>query len=159
MRGNGDEASGGRTAVERLLEERRMPDDPVGGRLGRDGLLRERSLEGYLQAAGRPRWMQRLMDVEGGIARETARLDAAHRALREACGADDGAFARRWRATVESWPFDAQLKELIAQHNAWYPIERDLPMDPRTGDYVRVHGRCFRRPVLDAAWALERFPA
>lgn len=44
------------------------------------------------------------------------------------------------------------------QHNEWYPIERDLPMDLRTRDYVLVNGRSFRRPLLDPAWILDRFP-
>ena len=48
---------------------------------------------------------------------------------------------------------------LIAQHNDWYPVERDLPLNPRTGDYVRVGGRSYRRPVLGAEWVLEHFPA
>ena len=48
---------------------------------------------------------------------------------------------------------------LIEQHNDWYPIERQLPMDPRTGDYVRFAGRSYRRPVLGAHWILEHFPA
>ncbi len=55
------------------------------------------------------------------------------------------------------WSFD-RLNELIEQHNEWYPIERDLPMDLRTRDYVLVNGRSFRRPLLDRAWILEQFP-
>ena len=49
--------------------------------------------------------------------------------------------------------------ELIRQHNEWYPIERDLPMDFRTRDYVPVNGRSFRREPLGAGWILEHFPA
>ena len=48
---------------------------------------------------------------------------------------------------------------LIEQHNDWYPIERQLPMDPRTGDYVRFAGRSYRRPILGPHWILEHFPA
>ena len=32
-------------------------------------------------------------------------------------------------------------------------------MDPRTGDYVLIRGRSYRRRRLDAAWILDRFPA
>jgi hypothetical protein len=32
-------------------------------------------------------------------------------------------------------------------------------MDPKTGDYVLVAGKPYRLDELDAAWALERFPA
>ena len=52
-----------------------------------------------------------------------------------------------------------ELNELITQHNEWYPVERDLPMNPRTGDYVLVSGRTYRRPVLGPEWVLEHFPA
>jgi hypothetical protein len=37
--------------------------------------------------------------------------------------------------------------------------ERRLPFDLRTRDYVKVNGRDYRRPLLDAAWALAEFPA
>jgi len=32
-------------------------------------------------------------------------------------------------------------------------------MNPRTGDYVPVGGRSYRRPVLGPDWVLEQFPA
>ena len=57
-----------------------------------------------------------------------------------------------------SWHFD-HLNVLVEQHNDWYPIERQLPMDPRTGDYVRFGGRSYRRPILGPEWILEHFPA
>ncbi len=38
-------------------------------------------------------------------------------------------------------------------------MERQLPMDPRTRDYVRLGGRSYRRPVLGPEWVLEHFPA
>ena len=31
-------------------------------------------------------------------------------------------------------------------------------MDPRTGDYVLIRGRSYRRPVLGPEWVLEQFP-
>ena len=52
-----------------------------------------------------------------------------------------------------------ELNELITQHNEWYPIERDLPMDLRTRDYVLINGRSYRRPLLSPQWVLEQFPA
>ncbi len=62
--------------------------------------------------------------------------------------------ARRRR----TWDF-ADVNRLIEQHNRWYPVEAQLPMDPRTGDYALVGGRPYSRKPLDAAWMLERFPA
>ena len=32
-------------------------------------------------------------------------------------------------------------------------------MNPRTGDFVLVGGRPYRREPLDAAWVLRHFPA
>jgi len=59
---------------------------------------------------------------------------------------------------ARGWSFD-QHNTLVGQHNEWYPIERQLPVNPRTGEYVAVQGRSHRRRQLDAAWILERFPA
>ena len=50
------------------------------------------------------------------------------------------------------------MNELIAQHNEYYPIERSLPIDLRTGDYLTLSGRPYRREPLDGEWMLERFP-
>jgi hypothetical protein len=102
--------------------------------------------------------MERVAEIDAGIARERRRLAKVYHALRaESAGAPE-LFARRWRAVAHGWPF-GDLNELIAQHNEWYPIERDLPLNPRTGDYVRVAGRSYRRPVLGPSWVLEQFPA
>ena len=58
-------------------------------------------------------------------------------------------FAERWTAFAHRCRFD-ELNELIGQHNEWYPIERDLPMDLRTRDYVLINGRSYRREPLSA---------
>lgn len=117
-----------------------------------------RTLEGYFAASAPPRWMERTAAVDRGIAREEAALGERHSALRAEHAGDPEAFARRWRAVVADWLFDPEVNELIEQHNAWYPIERRLPFDLRTRDYVLVNGRSYRRPVLTVDWALERFP-
>jgi hypothetical protein len=114
------------------------------------------TVEAYLKAGIRPRWMERIIEVDGGIARERRRLERAWRRLRDECDPDE--FPARWRARVHTWRYDPELNELIRQHNEWYPIERDLPMDIRTRDYVRVGGRSHRRPLLGPEWALEQFP-
>ena len=146
-----------RTPVDRLLTERLEGTDEVGRPLSRRARQSQRSLEAYLKAGVRPRWMERLVDIDRGVAAETRRLASLHAGLHEECGDDRELFARRWREVAESAPFD-RLNDLIAEHNAWYPVERDLPMDPRTRDYVLIHGRSYRRPVLDPAWVLEQFP-
>ncbi len=78
--------------------------------------------------------------------------------MRRGDGDDPAAFGERWRRLAHSWSFD-RVNELIHQHNEYYPIERDLPVDPRTGDYVTVTGRPYRREPVGPEWILERFPA
>jgi hypothetical protein len=147
-----------RSSVERLLERKAVDDTGVGRPLSRRARQTARSVEAYLKSGVRPRWMERLSDIDAAIVAEKQRLARAHRALQDEFGRDPALFARRWRAVARSWPFDG-LNELIAQHNEWYPVERQLPMDPRTRDYVRVGGRSHRRPVLGPEWVLEHFPA
>jgi len=147
-----------RTGVERIvgrdLDEASGKGKPLSSRARQS----QRSVESYLKAGVRPRWMERVGDIDAGIARERRRLAEVYRALQGECGDDAAAFAGRWRAVAHGWPF-AELNALIDQHNAWYPLERDLALDPRTGEYVRVAGRSYRRPVLGPAWVLEHFPA
>ena len=143
--------------VERLLAERAAEREGSAGPISRRSRHTARTLDAYLRAGGRPRWMERLSDIESRTVMEKRRLERSHRALWEECGADAAAFARRWRAFAEACRFDA-VNELIRQHNEWYPIERDLAMDPRTRDYVLIHGRSYRRAELGAAWVLEHFP-
>jgi hypothetical protein len=147
-----------RTSVERLLEHRRVDREGVGRPLSSRARQTQRSVEAYLKSGVRPRWMERLADIDSGVATEKQRLARAYRALQAECGHQPHVFARRWRAMARGWPFEA-LNELIHQHNDWYPVERQLPMDPRTRDYVRIGGRSYRRPVLGPEWVLEHFPA
>lgn len=155
MREHDDERRG---PVERIVG-RDLDDESGKGRpLSARAAQYQRSLEAYLKGGMRPRWMERVSDVDAGIVRERRRLADAYREMRAETAGDEALFARRWRALARDWPFEPELNELIAQHNEWYPIERDLPLNPRTGDYVRVGGRSYRRPVLGPEWILEQFP-
>jgi hypothetical protein len=145
--------------AERLLSRAADGATARGRPLSRRARQTQRSVEAYLKAGVRPRWMERVVEVDQGIAAERRRLDRAYRALLAESGRDRAAFARRWRDLVHGWHYDAALNELIEQHNEWYPVERRLAMNPRTGDYVPVGGRSYRRPVLGPEWALEQFPA
>ena len=95
------------------------------------------------------------MQIENGIRRVERELGERYE-LARAAGHPD--FSERWRATVRSLRFD-ELNTLIEQHNEYFPIERDLAVDPITGEYVLIHGRDWRRPLLDGDWVLARFPA
>jgi len=147
-----------RSAVERLLARDLEEVDGAGRPLSRRARQTRRSVEAYLQAGVRPRWMERLGEIEAGIQNETRRLERAYNELRREHRGDREAFARRWRAIARSWPFE-HINELIRQHNEWFPIERQLPVDPRTRDYVLVGGRPYRKRELGPDWVLERFPA
>ena len=147
-----------RTAAERLVRKDLDETTGLGKPISSRARLAQRTVEAYLKAGVRPRWMERIAEIDASIAAQRRRLARAHRALREECGDDRARFAERWRAFAARCRFD-ELNELIQQHNDWYPIERDLPMDLRTRDYVLINGRSYRRRPLSAQWVLEQFPA
>jgi hypothetical protein len=148
-----------RSPVERVLDRSLVDESGVGKPLSRRAATTQRTVEAYLRSGVKPRWMERVLEIDEGIANERRRLERSYRALRSEYARDRAGFARRWRDVVAGWRFDPALNELIDQHNEWYPVERRLPMNPRTGDYVPVGGRSYRRPVLGPEWALEHFPA
>jgi hypothetical protein len=113
---------------------------------------------GYVASMGGPLpYMQRLRAIEDLTESHLDRLARAHDRL-AAEARDPAEFARRWQAIAERWSF-YELNDLIERHNRYFPLESRLPMDPRTGDFVRVDGKPYRRRRLDADWILERFPA
>jgi hypothetical protein len=115
-------------------------------------------LENYLRAADPPRWSLRLSEIDRGVARTRRELAAAYAELAERHADDEDAFAKAWSERLAGWHFDAGINELIAQHNDWFPIERQLPIDIRTRDYRLINGRSYRRPLLDSSWAESEFP-
>ena len=148
-----------RTPAEKHLARSFIdPESGYGKPLSRRTRQTKRSVESYLKGGVLPRYMERLREIETATRSHRRDLERAYRELLEECGHDADEFARRWRARVVRWPFDA-LNELIRQHNDWYPIESNLPMDPRTRDYVKLRGRSYQREELTPEWALEQFPA
>ncbi len=147
----------GKTPVERLLAGRRDDTQDTRRALPGRALRTQRSLESYLKAGVSPRWMTRLQEIESATRTERRRLRALQAHLREVHEGDPEGFAQRWHEVAHSRDFTA-VNTLIRQHNDWFPIERDLPMDPRTGEYVPIHGRSYRRDELGPEWVLARFP-
>jgi hypothetical protein len=147
-----------RSAAERVVKRDLDASTGLGTPISSRARMAQRSVEAYLKAGVRPRWMERIAEIDHSIAAQRRRLARAYRNLREECGGDAALFAERWRAFAGRCRFE-ELNELIAQHNEWYPIERDLPMDLRTRDYVLINGRSYRREPLSAEWVLEQFPA
>jgi hypothetical protein len=146
-----------RTPVEREIQKSFEDDSGHGKPLSRRARQTKRTVEAYLQAGVMPRYMERLSEIDSGLQIHRLRLERAYNVLREDCGGDADLFARLWRERLNAWPFE-HLNELIRQHNEWYPLESGLPLDPRTGDYVRRAGRSYRREEIGPEWALSRFP-
>ena len=147
-----------RSAAERVVKRDLDASTGLGAPISSRARMSQRTVEAYLKAGVRPRWMERIAEIDHSIAAQRRRLARVHRMLREECGEDAEMFAARWHEFVGRCRFD-ELNELITQHNEWYPIERDLPMDLRTRDYVLINGRSYRRPLLSPQWVLEQFPA
>ena len=143
--------------AERFVADSLIDESGVGKPLSERAAQRQRSVESYLRGEVMPRYMSRARDIERGTAEHLEALEQAYARLRRE-GLAPEEHARRWTETARGWDF-REVNALIEQHNAWYPIERDLPMDPRTGDYVQVSGRPYRRDPLTPEWVLERFPA
>ena len=146
------------TPVERILFRDLDEYDGLGTPLSRRARHAQRSVEAYLKGGGRPQWMERVMEIDRRTSQERLRFEAAYHELRDACREEAHLVAERWRTHAREARYDDGLNELIDKHNQWYPIERDLPMDLRTRDYVLVNGRSYRRPRIDPEWVLEQFP-
>ena len=147
-----------RSVVEHRIVRSGVDDAREGKPLSRRARQTRRTVEAYLAAGVMPRYMERLREIEAERANLRRRIGRAYRALKEACGDDREAFARRWRERAHEWSFD-DINQLIKEHNDWYPIESGLPLDPRTRDYVPIRGRSDRRTPLSTEWVLEQFPA
>jgi hypothetical protein len=145
------------SAVERRVQRSLDGENRHGRRIPTEELHRERSVENYLRGAVMPRWMERLRDIETGIRLHRSRLAADYEWLRDQHPGDRERFADAWRALVQARRFD-DVNDLVKDHNEWYPVERQLPMDPRTGEYVLIAGRPYTREELTAEWALSEFP-
>jgi hypothetical protein len=146
-----------RTAAERLVKKDLDAATGLGKPIARRALASQRTVESYLKAGVKPRWMERIAEIDNAIAYQKRRFARAHRTLRMESDGDEAAFAQRWTEFAGRARFD-ELNELIQQHNDWYPIERDLPMDLRTRDYVLVGGRDYRREPLSSDWVLRQLP-
>jgi hypothetical protein len=145
------------SVIEERLRRSLEDEGVVGKPLSRRARQTKRTVEAYLRAGGVPGYMERLRDIDAELALHGYRLQRAYLALERACRGDAEAFARRWRERAQTWRFD-RVNQLIREHNTWYPVETGLPMDPRTGDYVRRRGRSYRRAEVGPGWVLERFP-
>jgi len=143
-----------RAALEEDLESHPLRGKPLPLRLRNF----RPAADAYLAAARGPlHYMLRLHEIELRIEEHESALAAAWHALADECSGNASRFSRRWRSAARRVAFD-ELNDLIERHNRWYPVESDLPMDPRTGEYVLVNGRDYRLEPLSTEWVLARFP-
>ena len=143
---------------ERELLKADLASSPVSGRPLRQRLRNFRpDADSAVRALGGPTvWMQRLRAIEDALDQHDRQLGAAWHALAGEVH-DPTEFAALWREQAAGWSF-AAVNELIERHNANFPAEARLPMDPRTRDFVRIDGKPYAREQLDAEWILRRFP-
>ncbi len=87
---------------------------------------------------GVPAWSARKKRIEDMEEELVGKLVALYDAT---LAKGETAEAARALVKARTVAFDLRkLRSLVADHNRWYPIEANLPMDPATGDYV-VRGR------------------
>ena len=115
------------------------------------------AVEKYIRGAVMPRFMQRLRDIDAELRQQALRLARHYAQLKEECAGDPESFERRCRELAHRWSFD-QVNALTDQHNEYYPSERNLPVNTRTGEHVTVSGRPYRREPAGPEWILGRCP-
>jgi hypothetical protein len=99
------------------------------------------SVEQRLRAAtgGLPAYIRRKRAIED--LRETILRELAeHCASAMSRGAEPVVYARTKAPVGEI----ERLRELVARHNRWYPIEANLPIHPRTGELRERTGEPWR---------------
>ena len=139
-----------RNAAERFIAERLEDPRSAGRPISERARASQRSLEHYLKAGVRPRWMDRLIEIEHGTERERRRLADAYEALQAGCGRDRARFARRWRGIAEAWSFE-ELNELI-RHAQRVVSGRARPADGPAHARLRPH----QRPLVPPPRARRR---
>src|SRR5262245_65302990 len=101
-----------RGAAERVVKKDLDEAVGLGKPLSSRARMAQRSVEAYLKAGVRPRWMERIAEIDHSIAAQRYRLGRSQRLLREECGGDSALFARRWTEFAHRCRFD-ELNELI----------------------------------------------
>ncbi|MBI4329494.1 MAG: hypothetical protein HY685_06485 [Chloroflexi bacterium] len=116
----------------------------------------EEAVKGAVQ--GPPRYIRPLKQIEDLTDQALERLRLRWRQLAQELKERPEAFAEAWLAAARRERF-SRINRLIDQHNRYYPIEADLPMDPRTGGYRLRCGGTWKKELLGAAWVLRELPA
>src|ERR1700742_3250988 len=108
-----------RSAAEQVVKRDLDAPTGLGQPISSRARMTQRTVEAYLKAGVRPRWMERIAEIDDSIAAQKRRLARAYRMLREECAGDPAMFSARWLEYVGRLRFE-ELNELIGQHNEWY---------------------------------------
>jgi hypothetical protein len=153
-----------RPETSRDREERRVLEEELRTMPGKGKPLEPRlrnfrpDADAAIRALGGPAlWMRRLRAIEDELDRHEAQLGESWRELAAEIR-DPAEFERRWLGNARRWSF-AEVNHLIERHNANFPAEARLPMDPRTRDFVKINGKPYQREPLDVDWILQLYPA
>ncbi|MFL5960466.1 MAG: hypothetical protein ACJ75G_09400 [Gaiellaceae bacterium] len=143
---------------ERELLEADLESSPVRGTPLQQRLRNFRpDADSAVRALDGPKiWMRRLRAIEDAVEQHERQLGEAWRTLAQELEEPDE-FAAAWHELAGNWSF-AEVNQLIERHNRNFPAEAQLPMDPRSRDFIRINGRPYVREPLDADWILARFP-
>ena len=148
----------GLAPAERLLTRAAEGATQHGRPLSRRARQTQRSVEAYLKAGVRPRWMERLDEIDQGVAAEKQRLARAYRALQEECAgsrASSRAAGAPWRGrggstTSTSSSSSTTTGTRSSASSRW----TRAPATTSASRAARTAGRCSGRD-----WILEHFPA
>src|SRR3954452_10133913 len=84
-----------RSGAERVVKQDLDETSGLGKPLSSRARMAQRSVEAYLKAGVRPRWMERISEIDHSIAAQKHRLGRSYRLLREECGEGPALFAER----------------------------------------------------------------
>jgi hypothetical protein len=99
---------------------------------------------------GAPAYATRKKHIEDLEATHVRTLVTLHDTL-VACGRDEEAVTRALHSRAQALDLK-KLNALVASHNRYYPIEANLPVNPRTGEYL-IAGRPWRP---ESPWTEDR---
>jgi hypothetical protein len=152
------------SSVEQQVQESlaSAPPDTV-SRSGLSGMIPMRLIPDEKRFAGiamggAPAWAVRLKKIETHTDAHLADLLDRWTSIAYRFRAQPEQFAPAWREHLEQLDFGV-VNELIRRHNRYFPAEANLPMSPRTGDYVGWGGHEWRCSPLTVEWAERQFPA
>src|SRR3954453_21220306 len=107
-----------RSAAERVVKRDLDETTGIGRPISRRARMAQRPVEAYLKAGVRPRWVERIAEIDNSIAAQRHRIGRSYPLPREECDGDGARFDERWTAFAHRCHFD-ELNELISQHNDW----------------------------------------